>query len=62
MIDFDPNSDSTRHVFSVCSNSMDEQLPLFPVWPVLTDDEIMTVLRGAIGRGVRGFSSSACKK
>ena len=23
---------------------MDEQLPLFPVWPVLTDDEIMTVL------------------
>ena len=41
-------------MFLVCSYPMDEQLPLFPVWPVLTDDEIMTVLRGAIGRGIRG--------
>jgi hypothetical protein len=54
MTDFNPNGDSTRIVFLVCSNPMDEQLPLFPVWPVLADDEIMTVLRGAIGRGIRG--------
>lgn len=33
---------------------MDEQLPLFPAWPILTDSEVMAVLRTAINRGIRG--------
>jgi hypothetical protein len=26
---------------------MDEQLPLFPTWPILADSELMAVLRNA---------------
>jgi hypothetical protein len=33
---------------------MDEQLPLFPAWPILADSEVMAVLRSAINRGIRG--------
>jgi hypothetical protein len=33
---------------------MDEQLPLFPAWPILADSEVMAVLGSAIGRGIHG--------
>ncbi len=33
---------------------MDEQLPLFPAWPILADSEVMVVLRSAINRGILG--------
>ena len=46
-------SDWTLIEFSVCSISM-EQANLFPDFPTpLTDDETVSVLRAAIGRGIR---------